>query len=422
VGVFRNVMLLLLLLLLLPLLDGRAAAAAKPPPAISERFSTRTVEVDDTAAGHPVTLRQVLAIDPVVGRSLMRAEGALTRGHLVQIKRCDLGPASFFLDIAGPPNSSAAAWRCTNMSIPDPQASCQWSPFFPALPENRTYEGVVACPVGRRRGGGGQDDDRRPLGNVNCDKWTYWDGNEKWGWWTLEDQPIPVRLAKLVKDPAHPTWHLWHLEFEDFLAGEPPVSEFAPPTGLGPCQPAPPRKNTETLSNTVMLPLLGGRAPLMLPAQLGADNKSCRATDVPLQSYHIHVLFDAANNSNVREALQLQVDFMHAFDLSGKPNCTVVAGDPAPWIKDICSFEIDWEPAGPFLSAQYSWFVPVEKLTKAVAWTVRHKGDLDVLVHPNSGCEVEDHTSWAMWGGNKNPIDTSIFSCEYPGCVPPASA
>ena len=96
----------------------------------------------------------------------------------------------------------------------------------------------------------------------------------------------------------------------------------------------------------------------------------------------------------------------------------MVAGDPAPWISDICAFEIDWKPAGPFWTAQYSWFVPVEKLTDAVAWVVRHKGDLDVLVHPNSGCEVEDHTSWAMWGGNKNPIDTSVFSCEYPGCVP----
>jgi DOPA 4,5-dioxygenase len=355
-----------------------------------------------------VTLRQVITVDPVVGRSKMSAEGQLTNGHLVQIKRCDLGPGSFFLNIAGPPNSSASSWQCANMSIPDPKSSCQWSPFFPALPENSTYEGVVACPASH-----GISSPRS-----SCDKWTYWESNEKWAWWTVENQSIPVRLAKIIKDPAHPTWHLWHLEFENFQPGEPSVTAFAPPTGLGPCQPTPPRKTLN--EDREMLPIRGAIASPMLSNQLDVD-KSCKSTDVALQSYHIHVLFDAANASKVHEALQLQAEFMQAFNLIGKPNCTVVAGDPAPWITDICAFEIDWKPAGPFLTAQYSWFVPIEKLTKAVAWTLRHKGGLDVLVHPNSGCEVEDHTSWALWGGNRNPIDSSVFSCEYPGCVPPSS-
>ena len=147
------------------------------------------------------------------------------------------------------------------------------------------------------------------------------------------------------------------------------------------------------------------------------SNKSCETTDVPLSSYHIHVLFPS-DAAKVREALALQLGFMEAFSLIGEPNCTMSAGDPAPLVKEMCAFEIDWAPAGPFLTAQYSFFVPSLQLTKAMAWTVRHRGTLDVLVHPNSGCEVEDHTRWAMWGGNKWEIDTSIFSCEYPGCVP----
>ena len=45
-------------------------------------------------------------------------------------------------------------------------------------------------------------------------------------------------------------------------------------------------------------------------------------------------------------------------DLVGKPNCTFQAGDPAANVTEICAFEVDWEPAGPFLTAQYSFFVP----------------------------------------------------------------
>ena len=49
---------------------------------------------------------------------------------------------------------------------------------------------------------------------------------------------------------------------------------------------------------------------------------------------------------------------------------------------------------------------------------MQNRGDLDVLVHPNSGCEFEDHTEWAFWGGKSWELDGTIFSCEYPGCVP----
>ena len=147
-------------------------------------------------------------------------------------------------------------------------------------------------------------------------------------------------------------------------------------------------------------------------------NASCDVTDVPLESYHIHILFSAANASQVQAALKFQLQFMTAYDLLGKANCTMTAGDPAAWATEICAFEIDWQPAGPFLTAQYSFFIPKKDVLSTIAWSVRHRGGLDVLLHPNSGCEVEDHTKWALWGGKKLQLDTSIFSCEYPGCVP----
>jgi len=36
------------------------------------------------------------------------------------------------------------------------------------------------------------------------------------------------------------------------------------------------------------------------------------------------------------------------------------------------------------------------------------------LIHPNSGCELEDHTWWAFWGGNPWEIDLSAFSHDMP--------
>lgn len=385
--------------LLLTIVSSRFSEG-KTPPAIAEQFSVRVTEVDDTDDGS-VTLRQTIVFDMLNKRSHMTADGRLTNGHLEQIKRCDLGSGSYFLDIEGAPNSSVGSWACKNMSIPDPGSTCQYQPFFPTL-SNASYEGVVVCP--------------QNFDSSKCDKWTYWQSNEKYAWWTLANSSVPVRLAKTIADPNHPSYHLWHLNFDNFKPGPPNASLYRAPTGLRPCQEQVEMSrrgwastSRDDVSGKILLPNMNSFA---LP------EKGCKSTDVPLQSYHIHVLFDPSNSSRVDEALRLQSDFMRAFALIGKENCSVVAGDPAPWIKDICAYEIDWAPAGPFVTAQYSFFVPVDKLTKAVAWTVRHRGNLDILVHPNSGCELEDHTSWAMWGGSRWDINADAFTCEYPGCVP----
>ena len=159
---------------------------------------------------------------------------------------------------------------------------------------------------------------------------------------------------------------------------------------------------------------------LLAAACLGrsVSGRACQRSDVVLQSYHIHVLFPPSNAQATNAAMDLQRRFISDFDLTSAGNCSMSAGDPAP-NATMCAFEVDWEPAGPFLTAQYSFFVPVARYEAAVSWVLRHRGALDVLVHPNSGCEVEDHTAWALWAGHPWELDTSVFSCESPGCVPP---
>ena len=159
----------------------------------------------------------------------MISDGRLVQGHLEQIKRCDLRPHGWFLDIEGAANTSVSQWKCANMSIPNPAADCFFNDFWD-VPTNATYHGVESCPARTLFSSNSS------VGRTECDRWSYWRGKEQFMWWALKNLSVPVQLAKVVTDPAHPTYHKWHLEFHDFKAGEPPISAFSPPIGLKSCQ------------------------------------------------------------------------------------------------------------------------------------------------------------------------------------------
>ncbi|KAF2669786.1 hypothetical protein BT63DRAFT_221344 [Microthyrium microscopicum] len=77
------------------------------------------------------------------------------------------------------------------------------------------------------------------------------------------------------------------------------------------------------------------------------------------------------------------------------------------------------EPAGPFPmgSFEVSLRTP-EELGVFVAWLVVHRGPLSVLVHPNTDGEeeeglnsaVEDHTTRAVWMGDKAELNLDFFT------------
>jgi aromatic ring-cleaving dioxygenase len=39
---------------------------------------------------------------------------------------------------------------------------------------------------------------------------------------------------------------------------------------------------------------------------------------------------------------------------------------------------------------------------------------LSVLIHPNTGCEYEDHGKWTLWGGQPWQIDMDAMDTEDP--------
>lgn len=51
---------------------------------------------------------------------------------------------------------------------------------------------------------------------------------------------------------------------------------------------------------------------------------------------------------------------------------------------------------------------------RTVPWIMQRRGALDVLVHPNSGCGLEDHTQWPLWGGNAWEINRELFKKPPP--------
>ena len=50
-----------------------------------------------------------------------------------------------------------------------------------------------------------------------------------------------------------------------------------------------------------------------------------------------------------------------------------------------------------FLTLIYSQQTLKFKNFLAVEWIMQHRGDLDILIHPNSGAELSDHKIWSSW-------------------------
>ena len=133
-------------------------------------------------------------------------------------------------------------------------------------------------------------------------------------------------------------------------------------------------------------------------------------TTNPFYSYHIHVLFWQTNANSTGAALALRDSFAKEFNV--RQDCPIEAKDPAPEQRTICSFGVDMEPAGPFLTAQWSFFIPkgYYRFSETVEFIMQNRGTLDSFIHPNSGCTTKDHSDWSLWGGTKWELDSSIFS------------
>jgi aromatic ring-cleaving dioxygenase len=56
---------------------------------------------------------------------------------------------------------------------------------------------------------------------------------------------------------------------------------------------------------------------------------------------------------------------------------------------------------GPHTKSMYQVAFAVNQFDKVVPWLMLHRENLDILVHPNTGDAVADHTDHALWLGEK---------------------
>jgi len=143
------------------------------------------------------------------------------------------------------------------------------------------------------------------------------------------------------------------------------------------------------------------------------DGATCQ-DDPTFYSYHIHVLFWSNKNATVDAAFALRKRFMQTFQVQDGP-CDDSNTTHPP--QQLCMFEVDFpQPAGPFPVPEWAAFVPPPFFAATVPWIMQNRGQFDILVHPNSGCEIEDHRDWPVWGGNKWELDLSVMHYDCPGC------
>jgi aromatic ring-cleaving dioxygenase len=102
--------------------------------------------------------------------------------------------------------------------------------------------------------------------------------------------------------------------------------------------------------------------------------------------YHAHVYFDAATLEKARRICEACRDTFG-----------VVMG------------RMHEKPVGPHPDWSCQLLVPHEKLADVTRWLMLNRDGLVVLVHPETGNDLKDHTDHAMWMGAVRPLDVSIF-------------
>lgn len=127
----------------------------------------------------------------------------------------------------------------------------------------------------------------------------------------------------------------------------------------------------------------------------------------PIEFYDFHVYYFARIDKSRKEAFdlldKLLVDFQK-YSLEGSiivkklPNDVVIGPHPTQfWEVDVKRPEI---------------------FVRVLGWFQLNHGNLSVLIHPQTGDDLKDHTERALWLGDKLPILTDVFSTSVTS-VPP---
>jgi aromatic ring-cleaving dioxygenase len=108
-----------------------------------------------------------------------------------------------------------------------------------------------------------------------------------------------------------------------------------------------------------------------------------------IHSWHAHVYFDAASRA---AAWQL------------RETIAVALADR------MTLGRFHEKPVGPHPMWSYQLAFAAAEFAPVVGWLALNHGDLDVLVHPNTGNELRDHRDSALWLGRSHALDLGALS------------
>jgi aromatic ring-cleaving dioxygenase len=107
---------------------------------------------------------------------------------------------------------------------------------------------------------------------------------------------------------------------------------------------------------------------------------------IRIEAWHAHVYFDAMTRD---EALRLRLEVAEEFD--------VVVG------------RVHDQPIGPHPMPMFQILFRPEVMEPLVTWLALHRGRLVVLVHPETGNNLADHTQHAIWMGAMPELNLKVF-------------
>lgn len=155
---------------------------------------------------------------------------------------------------------------------------------------------------------------------------------------------------------------------------------------------------------------------LQNPSWDGVTTVDCLGSPTVL-SYHFHITYMFKTDQvDMAVALRNQTQEHFAPFFNGQdPVCQGTPHDPSGRFDNgrICMIydhDITNTTLGPFAVGEWAMFVPVHYYQSVLPWFLMHRGDLSLLVHPNTGCEYEDHGQRAQWSGQ--PWQMYLGCCE----------